>query len=57
VKDCSRSYYADNEKAIRVLGYKPIVGMSEGIRRSCEGYKRQLTVKRQRSGEGDAGQG
>jgi sterol-4alpha-carboxylate 3-dehydrogenase (decarboxylating) len=45
VKDCTRSYYADNEKAIRVLGYRPIVGMSEGIRSSCEGYKRQLTEK------------
>jgi sterol-4alpha-carboxylate 3-dehydrogenase (decarboxylating) len=45
VKDSTRSYYADNEKAIRVLGYRPIVGMSEGIRRSCEGYKRQLTEK------------
>jgi sterol-4alpha-carboxylate 3-dehydrogenase (decarboxylating) len=42
VKDGTRSYYANNEKAIRVLGYRPIVGMSEGVRRSCEGYKRQL---------------
>jgi sterol-4alpha-carboxylate 3-dehydrogenase (decarboxylating) len=42
VKDGTRSYYADNERAIRVLGYRPIVGISEGIRRSCEGYKTQL---------------
>jgi sterol-4alpha-carboxylate 3-dehydrogenase (decarboxylating) len=45
VKDSTRSYYADNGKAIGVLGYRPIVDMSEGIRRSCEGYKRQLADK------------
>lgn len=38
VKDGTRSYYADNEKAIRV----PIFGISKGVRKSCEGYKRRL---------------
>ena len=45
VKDAIRTHYADNGKAIKVLGYKPIVGLSEGIRRSCEGYKRQLAAR------------
>lgn len=45
IKDAIRTHYADNGRAIKVLGYKPIVGLSEGIRRSCEGYKRQLAAK------------
>jgi len=45
VKDGTRSYYANNEKAVRVLGYRPVVGFSEGVRRSCEGYKRQLAER------------
>lgn len=45
IKDAIRTYYADNGKAIKMLGYKPVVGLSEGIRRSCEGYKRQLAAR------------
>jgi sterol-4alpha-carboxylate 3-dehydrogenase (decarboxylating) len=50
VKDSTRTYYASNDKAIRVLGYRPVVGLSEGVRRSCEGYKRQM-AERARVGE------
>ena len=45
IKDAIRVHYADNRKAISVLGYRPIVGLAEGVRRSCEGYKRQLAAK------------
>lgn len=55
VKDGTRSYYASNEEAIRVLGYRPIVGMSEGIRRSCEGYKSQLAERATLKEEGTQG--
>jgi len=51
VKDGTRTYYADNVKAIRVLGYRPIVGLSEGVRRSCEGYKKQLDEKEKVEGK------
>lgn len=45
VKDGIRTQYASNEKAIEILGYKPIVALSEGVVRTCEGYKRQLAAK------------
>ena len=45
VKDAVRVHYADNGKAIRVLGYRPVVPLAEGVRRSCEGYKRQLAAR------------
>lgn len=51
VKDGIRTHYADNSKAISVLGYRPIVGLSEGVRRSCEGYKRQLAAKAVKEGK------
>jgi sterol-4alpha-carboxylate 3-dehydrogenase (decarboxylating) len=51
VKDGTRSYCADNERAIRVLGYRPIVGMSEGVRRSCEGYERLLAERAKAKGK------
>lgn len=46
VKDGYRTHYASPEKAIRVLGYRPRVGLSEGVRRSCEGFKRRLEEER-----------
>lgn len=45
VKDAVRVHYADNGKAIRVLGYRPVVPLAEGVRRSCEGYKMQLAAR------------
>jgi len=48
VKDGIRTQYASNEKAIHILGYRPIVGLSEGVVRTCEGYKRQLAAKARR---------
>lgn len=45
VKDGVRTQYSNNEKAIRILGYVPKVKMAEGVRRSCEDYKRYLAEK------------
>lgn len=45
IKDGIRTAYSDNTKARRVLGYKPKVGLAEGLRVSCEGYKKQLATK------------
>lgn len=45
VKDGIRTHYASNEKAIHVLGYRPTVGLTEGVVRSCQGYKRHLAAK------------
>lgn len=42
VKDGVRTHFANNDKAIQILGYRPIIGLSEGVRRSCDGYKKQL---------------
>lgn len=56
LKDATRSYYADNEKAVRVLGYRPIVGLGEGVRRSCEGYKKQLAERAKVEGKMTQGQ-
>lgn len=45
IKDAIRVRYADNGKAISILGYRPTVGLAEGVRRSCEGYRKQLAAK------------
>ena len=45
IKDAIRVHYANNDKAIKVLGYRPVVPLAEGVRRSCEGYKRQLAAR------------
>jgi sterol-4alpha-carboxylate 3-dehydrogenase (decarboxylating) len=45
IKDAIRIRYADNGKSIRVLGYRPKIGLAEGLRRSCNGYKNQLAAK------------
>ncbi|KAF2212724.1 hypothetical protein CERZMDRAFT_40479 [Cercospora zeae-maydis SCOH1-5] len=42
VKDGVRTQYSDNSKAIEILGYRPDVGMSEGVRLWCEDYKKYL---------------
>ena len=61
VKDGVKSVYANCSKAKRILGYAPRVGLTEGVKRSCEvnvftvrsqpdadllqGYKSQLAAK------------
>lgn len=52
VKDGVRTHFADNSKAISVLGYRPAVGLAEGVRRSCEGYKRQLVARKKGEANG-----
>lgn len=42
VKDGVRTQYADNAKAIEILGYEPKIGLAEGVRLSCEDYKKYL---------------
>lgn len=39
VDDACRDRYVSIHKAMRILGYRPRVGLDEGIRRSCEWYK------------------
>ncbi|CZT17947.1 related to ERG26 C-3 sterol dehydrogenase (C-4 decarboxylase) [Ramularia collo-cygni] len=48
VQDGIRTQYADISKAKEVLGYVPRVGISEGLRRSCEAYKRHLAANEKR---------
>ena len=45
VKDGIRSQYADISKARRILGYEPKVGLTEGVRLSCDDYKKYLVGK------------
>lgn len=42
VNDACAVRYASGEKAKRILGYEARVGLEEGIRLSCEAYKRRL---------------
>lgn len=35
VKDGVRTTFSNNEKAIRILGYRPIVSLAEGVRLAC----------------------
>lgn len=42
VKDAIRTQYSDNTKAQEILGYKPKISLSEGVRRSCDDYKKYL---------------
>ncbi|KAF1360155.1 C-3 sterol dehydrogenase/C-4 decarboxylase-like protein [Lizonia empirigonia] len=39
VDDACRDRYVSIHKAMRVLGYRPKVGLDEGIKRSCEWYE------------------
>ncbi|KAK4897533.1 hypothetical protein LTR27_004677 [Elasticomyces elasticus] len=45
VRDGVRSQFAHNGKARDILRYKPTVGLTEGVRRTCEGYKKYLAAK------------
>lgn len=49
VSDGSRSRYASIDKARRVLRYHPRVGLEEGIKRSCEAYRRRLEGREKKS--------
>ena len=42
VADGCAMRYCSEKKALAVLGYRPIVGLEEGIRESCEAYKVRL---------------
>lgn len=46
VKDGIGTRYSNNDKARRILGYRPKVGLSEGIKRSCDAYKKHLAEKK-----------
>ena len=43
VEDGIGTRYANNDRARKTIGYYPIVGLAEGVRRSCEDYKKHLT--------------
>jgi len=45
VNDACAMRYASGEKALRILGYEPRVGLEEGIKLSCEDLKRRLEGK------------
>lgn len=47
VMDAIGIRYSSNEKAVRVLGYRPRVGFEEAVRRACEDYKRVMAGKGQ----------
>ena len=42
VADGCAMRYCSEKKAMTILGYKPIIGLEEGIRESCEAYKMRL---------------
>lgn len=42
VSDGSRTRYASIDKARRLLRYHPKVGLDEGVKRSCEAYRKRL---------------
>ena len=49
VKDAVRTQYSDNTRAILVLGYRPIVGLAEGVRLWCDDYKAYLEKQAQKT--------
>jgi sterol-4alpha-carboxylate 3-dehydrogenase (decarboxylating) len=51
VKDGIRTHYSDNDKAQRILGYVPKVGLAEGMRLACEDYKKHLAAGMSLKGE------
>ncbi|QIX01647.1 hypothetical protein AMS68_007164 [Peltaster fructicola] len=46
VKDGVRTFFVNNDKAIDILGYRPVISLAEGVRRACEGYKEHLKARR-----------
>lgn len=53
VREAVRTTYSNNDKAIRVLGYKAKVPLSEGVRLACDDYKKRLAVLSSSKTEGD----
>ncbi|KAF7897917.1 uncharacterized protein EAF01_008883 [Botrytis porri] len=47
VNDACAVRYANGEKAKRILGYEARVGLEEGIRLSCEAYKKRLASQKE----------
>ncbi|KAB8229345.1 NAD(P)-binding protein [Aspergillus alliaceus] len=45
VRDACSVRYASGEKAKRILGYQPRVGIEHGIRLSCEEYARRMGIE------------
>ena len=45
LKDGIGTRYSDNSKAKQILGYKPKVGLAEGVRQSCDAYKKILATQ------------
>ncbi|OQO08823.1 hypothetical protein B0A48_05713 [Cryoendolithus antarcticus] len=57
VRDAAAVRYVSCEKAVKMLGYRPLidgVGLREGVRRSCDGYKKQLAARSMFGGKGSA---
>jgi sterol-4alpha-carboxylate 3-dehydrogenase (decarboxylating) len=50
VSDGCRERYVNIAKARRVLGYKPIVSLEEGVRRTCEAYRKKIEGRSKRGG-------
>ena len=49
VQDSVRTHFSNNDKARRILGYEPRVGLAEGVRLSCEDYKKHLDAQASKS--------
>ena len=49
IMDACATRYASGEKAERILGYTPIVGLEEGLRRGCKDYAQRLRIRREES--------
>lgn len=48
VKDAVRTHFSDNTKAIEILGYRPTVGLAEGLRMWCDDYRAYLDHHKQK---------
>ncbi|KIW72242.1 hypothetical protein PV04_00451 [Phialophora macrospora] len=46
VMDACAMRYASGDKAKKILGYQPRIGLEAGIKRSCQEYARRLTRRR-----------
>ncbi|OQO07707.1 hypothetical protein B0A48_07404 [Cryoendolithus antarcticus] len=48
VRDAAAVRYVSCEKAEKILGYRPLIdglGLRDGVRRTCDGYKKQLAAR------------
>jgi len=46
VQDAVGIRYSNNDKAVRLLGYKPLVGFADAVRLSCDDFARTLEQKK-----------